>query len=190
MEALIQYFNSYIPLSEEEKEGLRKHVPVRKYPKGTVLLEKGQRSTAFYFIIQGCIRLYYTVGGEEITSIFYLETQMVSSYRSFIHQEPAAHSLQCIEDVEAAEFSHQVAYQFLEEFPRFEALTRMIMEEELALYQESLASYVIHKPEQRYLHLLETQPQLIARVPQHALARLIGVTPESLSRIRKRVQKK
>jgi len=190
MEELIHYFSRYLKLTEAEKEALHTQVRVQSFSKGQLLLEKGDVSTAFFFIIKGCVRLYYTVEGEEITSIFYLENQMVSSYKSYIRQEPATHSLQCIEDAEIAVFDQKTAYYFLAHFPRFEALARMIMEDELALYQDSLASFVIHKPEQRYLHLLETQPELIARVPQHALARLIGVTPESLSRIRKRLQER
>ncbi len=132
--------------------------------------------------------MYYTVEGEEKTAFFYTENTFINSYQSFVHQVPANHNLQCIEPCKVAVISREIAYQLLEKFPKFETLSRMAMEEELATYQEIVASYVILNPEQRYVRLLETRPDLVARVSQRALAAYIGVSPESLSRIRKRIR--
>lgn len=185
---LINRLNEFLPLEEEEIAFLKATIPVREYPKGTVLLESGQLSQEFFFGIEGCVRMYYSVEGEEKTAFFYTENTFISSYRSFVHQIPAQHSLECIEPCKLAVISMEVAYQILSKFPKFETLSRMAMEEELAMYQEIVASYITLNPEQRYIRLRETRPDLITRVPQHALAAFIGVTPESLSRIRKRIR--
>ncbi len=72
-------------------------------------------------------------------------------------------------------------------FPHFESICRVAVEDELGKNQEKLASYIIKSPEERYLELLETRPDLLDRVPQYQLASYLGIKPESLSRIRKRI---
>jgi len=75
-------------------------------------------------------------------------------------------------------------------FPRFESLSRRALEEKLGNYQQMLANYIIKSPEERYIDLLENRPELLGRVPHYQLASYLGVKPESLSRIRKRIIQK
>ncbi|MBC8146372.1 MAG: Crp/Fnr family transcriptional regulator, partial [Bacteroidetes bacterium] len=77
-----------------------------------------------------------------------------------------------------------------QKFPKLEALARSIMEKEMIKYQEMLMLYITDSPEQRYTKLLKNRPELLQRVPQHQIASYIGIKPESLSRIRKRILKK
>ena len=72
-------------------------------------------------------------------------------------------------------------------FPKFESLCRILTEEDLGKTQEAFATFVISSPEERYLNLLKNRPGLINRVPQYQLASYLGIKPESLSRIRKRI---
>ncbi len=73
------------------------------------------------------------------------------------------------------------------EFPRFETISRAIIEPDFAEQKKLLTSYLTDSPEQRYLNLLKTRPDLFHRIPQYHLASYIGINPESLSRIRKRI---
>jgi len=75
-------------------------------------------------------------------------------------------------------------------FPRFERISRIALEEELGNYQEMLANFMMSSPEERYLKLLKNRPDLLDRVPHYQLASYLGVKPESLSRIRKRIMRK
>jgi len=77
--------------------------------------------------------------------------------------------------------------EFFERMPRMEMFNRLGVEMELQKSQEALAEYIITTPEERYLNLVQTRPDLLERVPQYQLASFLGVTPESLSRIRKRI---
>ena len=77
---LIQHLCQYADLTQEEKEYLKVHIPVQTFKKGDYLLKQGKLSQAFYYIITGCVRLFYEVGEEERTAFFYTETQFVSSY--------------------------------------------------------------------------------------------------------------
>jgi CRP-like cAMP-binding protein len=187
---LVEHLNQYASLTEEEIEYLHQHLPVRVFPKGEYLLRQGEISNAFFYIVEGCVRMYYEVGEEERTAFFYTETQFVSSYESFTRQIPSKHNLQSIEDTTIVIISHEEAHKILEQFPKFELLSRVLQEEELIIYQNIIATFITLSPEQRYLKLLEEQPDLFRRIPQHYLATYIGVKAESLSRIRKRISDK
>ena len=188
--SLTHYLEQQIPLSEEELLFLADNIPEEKILKHTLLLAAGQISQAFYFVVKGCVRMYYLVDGVEKTTFFYTEGTFVSSYKSFIQQVPAPHFLQTVEDTCLSVISTESAHQLLQLFPRFEFLARVAMESELSVYQDMIASFVTLNAEQRYLKLLETQPDLPQRIPQHFIATYLGVSPETLSRIRKRIHQK
>ena len=131
--------------------------------------------------------MYYLVDGEERTTTFFQEGEPICSLQSYTHQVPANHYMECVEDCRLAVFTYENEQELYRRAPRFEALCRIDIEKEFGKHQERLASYITHSPEQRYLKLVEDQPELLQRVPQYHLASYLGVKPESLSRIRKRV---
>lgn len=80
--------------------------------------------------------------------------------------------------------------RMFERIPKLESICRVETEKKLGEYQEQLASFITSTPEERYLNLMNTRPQLINRVPQYQLASYLGIKPESLSRIQKRILQK
>ncbi len=92
---LLKYFQRIMPLSKEEIEGIVATMTIREYKKGTVLLKEGQISTEAYFVLDGCVRQFYVVDGEEKTSNFFTEEQWVISLNSFRLQQPSNHYLDC-----------------------------------------------------------------------------------------------
>ncbi len=187
IETLIEFFENITPLTSEEKSTIRGELEIREVPRNTVLLNSGKVSTEFYFILKGCARLYYLAGIEEKTAFFYTENMFVSSYESFTRQIPAKHSIQVIEDSTLVVFNIESAQKLLEASPKFEMLARIMMEEEMSVYQDVISSFVTQNAEQRYESMLKEQPELLQRIPQHQIATFLGVTPETLSRIRKRI---
>ena len=177
----------YMPLSEEQTQIVAECIPVRTYKKGTVLLREGQISTECYFTIKGCVRHYYLVDGEEKTTFFYTEDQSIASLHSYLNKVPADHFLSCVEDTTLAVLSYEKEKELYKRFPGFESLCRVAMEEDYGKQQDTLAGYITRSPEERYLHLLKNRPEILNRVPQYHLASYLGVKPESLSRIRKRI---
>lgn len=179
-----------IPLTEAEAKIVDELIPVRTFRKGTLLLKERQIATEAYHIIKGCIRLYYLTDGEERTTAFFTEDQSVASMTSYVNQVPADHYLECVEDCTLTVLNYHKEKELIQKFPKFESLCRVSMEQNYGESQSLLANYITKSPEARYLHLLETRPDLLNRVPQYHLASYLGVKPESLSRIRKRLAQK
>jgi CRP-like cAMP-binding protein len=186
-EKFINYFCRISPLSKEESEAIANSMQTKAYKKGEYLLKEGQISANTYFVLEGCIREYILSDGEEKTTNFYSEEQWAISLNSLSLQSPSNHNWVSMEDTTVVVGNEQQAQELFKHFPRFETISRAIMESVFAEQKEALASYHTESPEQRYLKLLKSRPTLVERIPQYYLASYIGVKPESLSRIRKRI---
>lgn len=186
----IDHFSRISPLSKEEASAIEEAMVVRHCKKGTVLLREGQVSVDTYFILNGCIREYLIVDGEEKTTNFFTEEQWVISMSNFNAQTPSAHYLVCIEDTDVVVGNEKSAQAMFKNFPRFETISRAVMEVYFSEQKKILTSFLTDTPEQRYMNLVKTRPDIFQRVLQYQLASYIGVKPESLSRIRKRVVEK
>lgn len=173
--------------SEKEIEYITEALEIRQYKAGDILLRAGEIANACYHTLKGCVRQYYLIDGEEKTTFFYTEGQSIVSYSSATEKVPAKHYLSCVEDTTLAVMTTEKEEELYRKFPKFESLSRVDLEKQLGNYQEMLANYITTTPEERYLDLLENRPELLRRVPQYQLASYVGVKPESLSRIRKRI---
>ena len=190
MITFITHLNQRLPLSSQEEEKIKETLNVRRYTKGEFLLLEGGIAKSFYFNLSGFVRLFYTREGEERTAYFYPEKTFISPYESFVHQQPSTFSLQATEDTDVVEISLEASVELLAFSPKFEALARIAMEDELIAHQKMIAFLLTLSPEERYQQLLNEQPNIFQRIPQHYLASYIGVKPESLSRIKRRVLKR
>lgn len=188
--ALLRYLNQYITLTPEEVDLVLAHAQVVFFPKDRVILEEGQVSHEAYFIMSGLIRQYYVVDGEERTTFFYAEEESVALYTDVLNPGPSPHYLACVEDSIVIRCADGTGLDTFSEFPKFEPVARAIGEKNLRTAQTVLTNFMVSSPEERYLHLLKTRPDLVQRVPQYQLASYLGVQPESLSRIRKRIATK
>lgn len=187
---MLRYISKFIPLGEAEIKGIIDSLHIKSFKKGDILLREGQVSSLCYFILKGCVRQYYLLDGEEKTTHFYTEGQPVTPYEGTFQRKPSRYYLACVEDTILTEGTSEDEQKLYAQFPHLEAVSRKAVEEELGKSQEKLASYILNSPEERYLHLMETRPDLLNRVPHYQLASYLGIKPESLSRIRKRIMGK
>ena len=187
---LRKYFSGIMPVSDEESNAIAATMLRQDYKKGTVLLKEGQVSAAVYFVLEGCVRQYYLVDGEEKTNNFFTEGQWVIAINNISPGTPSSHFLMCCTDTSLVVGNRQKEEDLYRMFPKLESISRKIMAQVFAEQQAILASYISDTPEQRYLKLLESRPDLFQKIPQYQLASYIGVKPESLSRIRKRISHK
>ncbi|WP_282053419.1 Crp/Fnr family transcriptional regulator [Maribacter luteus] len=187
---IVKLISRFLTLTEEESTAFVECIPIESFEKGTILLKEGQVSRESYFVIQGCVRKYYLIEGDERTTAFYIEDESVASLQSYKNRTPANHYFECVEDCRLAILSYDKEQELFQRVPKYESLCRMSMEEDFGAQQEALAKFMTSSPEQRYNNLLESRPDLLQRVPQYHLASYLGVKPESLSRIRKRISNK
>ncbi len=186
---LLSNIKKYIDIefSEKELELLIEAIPTKYYEKSSILLKEGEISTKSFFIIKGCVRLYYNVDGVEKTAYFYAENQFVTAFESYTKKTPSTYYFECIEDCTLAILSYDMEQLLFQKFPKLDILSRLILEEELSIYQNIVATFITLSPQERYLNLVKNHTDLLNRIPQYHLASYLGVSPESLSRIRKRI---
>ncbi len=186
---LFDFLSTYIPLTEDEKNAIVSLDIFKSVKKGTILLNEGQKSKVSYFILKGCLRKYYVVDGEEKTTAFYTEMEALTPH-CVISKTPSEYYISCIEDTILTASDSDMGVEMNSKFPKFEALCRILSEEILAKQQIDFDKFKTSSPEQRYLNVLQSRPDLIQRVPQHQLASFLGITPQSLSRLRARIMEK
>jgi len=176
-----------MPLSMEEIEAIVETTTIKHYKKGEILLREGQISAEVYFVLEGCVRQYYLVEGEEKTNNFFTEGQWVISMNSFNEGLPSTHFMACCTDCTLVVGNREKEEALYKQFPKLETVSRMVMQKVFAEQQQIMEDFLTNTPEQRYLKLLETRADLFQTIPQYQIASYIGVKPESLSRIRKRL---
>lgn len=186
---IAQLIGRFVSLTPGEEDLLREGIPIQSFEKGSLLLKQGQVSKQSYFVLEGLVRQYYLLDGDEKTTAFFMEEDNIASLQSYRNQKPASHYLECLETTTVAILTYTAEEELCRQIPAFETLCRMSMEADFGEQQEQHARFVTSSPEERYKQLLRDCPELLQRVPQYQLASYLGVKPESLSRIRKRIAK-
>ena len=186
---LFGFIAKYMPLTADEKNAITELTLLQEFKKGTVLLRENQVGNDYYFVIKGCLRCYYIIEGEERTTAFYTEQESFAP-RSVATGLPSEYNVVCVEDCVLLVANPAIEQLVNSKFPRFETLCRLLSEDLLAQNQSSFDAYRNASPKQRYENLLKSRPGLAQRVPQHQLASYLGIKPESLSRIRRRLAQK
>ena len=186
---LFNFISKYISITEEEKNVLLSLDLFRSVKKGTILLKEGQNSKESYFVINGCIRAYYVLKGEEKTTAFYTEMEALTP-PCVISQTPSEYYISCVEDSILLVSNDDMSVEVNSKFPKFDIMCKRFSEELLAKQRIDFDEFKTSSPEQRYLNLIQKKPDLIQRVPQHQLASFLGIKPQSLSRLRARILEK
>ena len=189
-EKLIDYFSRIMPLTPQEADAIRQSIVTHTYLKGEHLLKEGEIPTACYFVLKGCVREYYIVDGEERTSNFFTDDDWIIPPGGLMVQVQSDRFFQCLEDTVLVIGNAAREQDMYEKNRKFETMARMILEQIVRDQQKLQATYITDSPSQRYERLMATNPGLMQRAPLYQIASYIGVKPESLSRIRKRIPDK
>jgi len=177
-------------LSKEEQAAVAELNSIKEYEKGYVLISEGQYCRESYFVVNGLVRQFKNTDGVEVTSGFYSENQSIITINSASKDSPSPFTLICMEDSRISVVPFEKESELCMRFPRFEKMCRISTEKLMNEFHEKFSRFIASSPEERYVNLLNERPDLIDRVPQYHLSSYLGMKPESLSRIRKRLAKK
>lgn len=186
---ILDYLSNYTTITEELEKAISESTVFRTYKKGTFLLQEGEVSDECFFVLKGCVRSYFVKDGEEKTIAFYTEEQSIL-HSATGEPMPSKYALECTEDAIVSVGNPQIEKEAFQKYPQLASLSRIIAERVLNKEQESFIQFKTSTAEERYLHLVETRPDLVQRVSQYHIASYLGIQPESLSRIRKRIMNK
>jgi len=185
---LVSFLSRYIPISDELADVFMNTSLTQGFPKATVLLRKGDRIRNAYFILKGCIRSYVLREGEDKTIDFFIEEEAVIPIGSG-KENISSHFLECLEDTVVVLSTPDQEEKIIAEHPQLKEVCLAMSEVMAVKLQAALARYKTSTPEERYGYLVDKRPELLQRIPQYQIASYLGVRPESLSRIRKRLSR-
>ncbi len=189
-EKIVQYFSKFRPLTEEEKTAITQDIDIREFGKKHILLKEGQVVHDNYFVLKGCVRQYIIKDGTERITNFYTEEEWILPAIGQVQPSSSTFYLDCVQDSVLLIANENQGSEFMKTNPKFLELSQMILEKEILKQQQHFTEYQNSSAEERYLKLLEDKPELIQGISQIHLSSYLGVKPESLSRIKKRIFQK
>ena len=184
---LIQVIEQLINLTPAEKKLVQDLFKEKKYKKGDFFLAEGETCKHVGFITKGIVRYYINDEGEEKTYGFSKENDFVSNYESFVPQTPSQQIIQALEDSVLLVISRNDLQQFYAHIKEGERFGRLVIEQVFIQTLKERNSFYTDSPEFRYEKFIQQHPDLQQRLSQYYIASYVGVKPQSLSRIRKRL---
>lgn len=186
---VLNNFQAPLPqLSPKTLEAIVSRVHKFYLKKGSHFLEAGSISNKVGLLISGVLRTYYISNGREHTSYFNVEKRnpFVASFTSLLTRNPSFEFIQALEDCELMIITHQELQNLYDNHPEMERLGRILAEQNYLMAMERIHDLQQRKADFKYEKFLKLYPGLMNRIPHHYISSYLGITPESLSRIRKR----
>lgn len=190
-ELIDQFVTKHIALTEEEVTFFHSLLKFKKVKKKNFLLQEGEICDFEAFIVKGCTRTYYIdKEGYETILLFGVEGWWVSDIGSFSEQKPSMQFIETVEDCELLLIDYRSKSLLFEKIPAFERVFRLLVQRSLSVLQQRFYASVSQTAEERYRDFIERYPAVVQRIPQHQIARYIGVSPEFLSKVKSNMYRK
>lgn len=191
MDVLFSILNKSNPLEAEAIAALKEHWSHHKaFQKGESLILPGQKEFYLYFVHSGSFRIYYPTPKQEIVAGFAYTNTLICAYPSFVEQKPSHYGIECISDARLTGIHRETFYQLCHEYPSLEICWRRITEQALLGKIEREMDILSLNPEERYNKLLKRSPHIFQIIAQKHIASYLGMSPETFSRIKKRLLQK
>jgi CRP-like cAMP-binding protein len=186
-----QKFNETVPLSQMEQDIIEAYLTPKKLRKKQYFLQETDVCKYIAFVEKGALRSYtLSDKGTEHIIQFAFEGWIISDLYSFLTAEPAIYNIDCLENAELVLISKSAHDELLQKVPQYETYTRLLLTGAYIAMQRRLTSIISLSLEERYNYFTSLYPDIVQRVPQHMIASYMGLTPETLSRVRKRLSQK
>ena len=185
---LIEYFNQLLPLNEEERSIVETVFKERKIKRRQYILRAGDISKLNTFVVEGCFKMYLVdEKGKEHNLQFAIENWWIGDIGSFHTEQPSKLYIEAIENLVILQINKEDQLKLFVEYPKFNRIFRVITENALVSIQRRVLQNIGSTAEERYLDFMERYPHFFNRISNVQIASYLGVTPEFLSTIRKRL---
>jgi CRP-like cAMP-binding protein len=183
---ITKFLIAVVPFSEDELKDIIPHFEKESVKKNELLSKEGQVCNKLYFIEKGMGRSYYIKkDGKEITQWFFGEGQFMASAESFFKQSPSFYSLEILEDATLYSISHEKMEILLDKYHRMEKFIRLLSTDIFIKITNKLNAIQFHTAKERYNYMLSEFPDIAHRISLGHIASYLGMTQETLSRIRR-----
>lgn len=187
---LIDYFNNILPLDDEERAFVEEVFKERRVKRRQFILQDGDISNHNTFVVEGCFRMYYSdEKGKEHNISFAIENWWIGDIGSFHDEKPSKLYIEAIENSVILQINKKDQLRLFVEYPKFNRIFRVFTENALVSTQRRVLQNISSTAEERYLDFMERYPHFFNRISNVQIASYLGVTPEFLSTIRKKISK-
>jgi CRP-like cAMP-binding protein len=187
-DAILKYIARFVDLADHEKELYLSKVRFKKYLKGQFVLQAGELCKYESYVLAGCLKVFHVdPEGQEHIVMFALEDWWTADLGSFLYQTPSDYNIQCLENCELAQFTHEDLEELYAKIPKLERFSRIIMQKAYIAAQKRLLNNLTLTAKERYLWFRKQYPHIDQRVPQYLIASYLGMTPEFLSKVRSQI---
>jgi len=184
MKNLTQNIKNRVSISPKLEVAIQSSFQKRAVPKHEFLLQEHKLVRKLYFIEKGTLRTFYHHEGKEVTSWFYQQNQFLTSWYGFYNQEASYESIEALEDCSVYWIDHTNYKRLIDDYPKFERFARLLAEEQLSFIDAYSKGYLFMSAKEKYKLLLSYFPDIELRVKLGYIASFLGISQETLSRIR------
>ena len=178
-------------LTLDDVQHLIKAASSRNFAAGEYLIKEGSPKREVFFIQKGIVRSFrINEKGNEITTQIRWENQIVASQDTILFDQPSQNYFEALEETKVLVLDYDALQKIIASTPKLEANRKFVLQKILKEALERIDTFVLMTPEERYLAFLDQNADIVNRVPNKYIANVLGITPVSLSRIRKRVARK
>jgi len=187
-EVFLSKVNEKVPLTPQEEAEIVTHLTLKTLRKRQIFLQEGDICRYIALVEKGTLRTYVTdLEGHEHITAFALEGWSLGDLCSFLREEPATQNIEALEDCELCLISRPAHEELLLKMPKYETYNRILITEAYIALQKRTRDMISLSPDEQYKAFVNVYPNIVQRVPQHMIASYLGLTPETLSRIKSRI---
>ena len=187
---LIDYFNKFLPLDDKEEAFVEDVFKERRIKRRQFILQEGEICKHNTFVLEGCFRMYFVDNnGKEHNLQFAVENWWIGDIASFFSEEPSNLYIEAIENSDILQIKKEDQLRLFVDYPKFNRIDRVLAENGMVGLQKRTIQNIRSTAEERYLDFVKRYPQFFNRISNVQIASYLGVTPEFLSTIRKKITK-
>jgi CRP-like cAMP-binding protein len=181
------FFSNEFPFNKEGLEEFVKTFVSKTYLKGQIILENKKTESELRFLDKGIVREYYAHNDKEKNINFYTETVFITDFSSFTHSLPTKKYQECLTDIDLRVLSKEKFLQFTNQYNCGKLFIETIFQRFVINKEAEEFNHFVNTAEELYLNIMKTKPNWLLQIPQYHIASYLGITPETLSRIRKKI---